>query len=104
VAGGLSFPSGVAMDGAGNVFIADSENNRVVELQRSKPAALNFSISRTEIDSPECRKVYRSPRTQNACTSFITGTRDSRAEDIAVENQWGQVGDLCIRDIQPLEC
>jgi hypothetical protein len=29
---GLSFPTKVAVDGAGNVFVADSGNNRVVEL------------------------------------------------------------------------
>src|ERR1035441_4374848 len=32
VGSGLSFPNSVAVDGAGNVFIADPGNNRVVEV------------------------------------------------------------------------
>jgi hypothetical protein len=32
VGSGLTFPAGVAVDGAGNVFIADSGNNRVVKV------------------------------------------------------------------------
>ena len=32
VGSGLNYPTGVAVDGAGDVFIADSDNNRVVEV------------------------------------------------------------------------
>ena len=34
-----SYPSGVALDGAGDLFIADTNHNQVLELQRSQPGA-----------------------------------------------------------------
>jgi hypothetical protein len=34
-ASGLAFPSGIALDGAGNLFIADSGDNQVLELPRT---------------------------------------------------------------------
>ena len=37
-----SYLSGVALDGAGDLFIADSNHNQVLELQRSQAPALNF--------------------------------------------------------------
>ncbi len=37
-----SYASGVAVDGADDLFIANSNQSQVVELQRSKPPALNF--------------------------------------------------------------
>jgi sugar lactone lactonase YvrE len=37
-----SYPGGVALDGADDLFIANSSQNQVVELQRSQPPALNF--------------------------------------------------------------
>jgi len=38
--GGLNHPYGVAVDAAGDVFVADYINSRVVELTRSVPAGL----------------------------------------------------------------
>ena len=37
-----SYPGGVALDGAGDLFIADTNHNQVLELQRSQAPALNF--------------------------------------------------------------
>ncbi len=37
-----SYPGGVALDGAGDLFIADTNHSQVLELQRSQPPALNF--------------------------------------------------------------
>lgn len=36
-------PFSVALDGAGDVFIADWFNNKVVEVQQSQPQALSFA-------------------------------------------------------------
>ena len=44
------------MDGAGNLFIADTFNSRVVKLQRSLPPALSFAataVGSTSSDSPQ---------------------------------------------------
>ena len=44
------------MDGAGDVFIADTYNNRVVEVQRSQPPTLSFASTlagSTSSDSPQ---------------------------------------------------
>jgi hypothetical protein len=52
----LSDPEGVAVDSAGNVFIADPGNTRVLELPRSQPPALSFAsttIGKTSTDSPQ---------------------------------------------------
>jgi sugar lactone lactonase YvrE len=37
-----SYPGGVALDGAGDLFIADTNHNQVLGLQRSQAPALNF--------------------------------------------------------------
>jgi len=37
-----SYPGGVALDGAGDLFIADTNHSQVLELQRSQAPALNF--------------------------------------------------------------
>ncbi len=37
-----SYPGGVALDGAGDLFIADTNHNQVLEPQRSQAPALNF--------------------------------------------------------------
>jgi len=42
IAPGLRLPTGVAVDGAGDVFIADGGNNRVVEVPASGGAAIPF--------------------------------------------------------------
>ena len=37
-----SYAYGIALDGAGDLFIAATNQNQVVEVQRSQPPALNF--------------------------------------------------------------
>ena len=56
VGSGLSNPQGVAVDGAGDVFIADGGNNRVVEVQRSEAPTFSFAatvVFNTSTDSPQ---------------------------------------------------
>ncbi|MGB9235082.1 MAG: hypothetical protein WCC04_11760, partial [Terriglobales bacterium] len=38
----MSYPAGVTLDGAGDIFIADTGNSRVVELLRSQAPSLSF--------------------------------------------------------------
>ena len=40
---GFSFPSGVAVDGSGNVFVADLGNNRVMKLDFANAPTLTFA-------------------------------------------------------------
>jgi 6-phosphogluconolactonase (cycloisomerase 2 family)/sugar lactone lactonase YvrE len=47
---------GVAPDGAGNIFIADNANNRLVKFNRSQPPSLSFAntnVGSTSSDSPQ---------------------------------------------------
>ncbi len=44
-ANGLDLPSGLAVDGQGNVFVADSKNNRVLRFSRPSSAANSESVS-----------------------------------------------------------
>src|SRR5262249_3953595 len=56
LATGLSQPAAVRVDGAGNVFIVDAGNNRVLELQRPQPPTLSFAATpagETSSDSPK---------------------------------------------------
>jgi hypothetical protein len=49
VGNGLNLPAGVAVDQAGDVFIADSNNNRRVEVM--------LDFSRAQVDNPESRAL-----------------------------------------------
>ncbi len=42
VGSGLNRPNGVTVDGAGNIFIADSGNNRVLEVQNTTGAQVTI--------------------------------------------------------------
>ena len=56
----LSGPVNIALDNAGNLFIADSGNNGVVEVQRSQPPTLSFaatSVGSISSDSPQTVEV-----------------------------------------------
>ncbi len=44
-ANGLDFPSGLAVDGQGNVFVADSKNNRVLRFPRPSFSGQNPNLS-----------------------------------------------------------
>jgi hypothetical protein len=57
---GLKSGVGAAADGAGDLFIADYNNNRVVELQRSQPPSLSFAstaLGSTSADSPQTVEI-----------------------------------------------
>ncbi len=49
IAGGLSHPRGVAVDGAGDVFIADPDNNRVVEVT---PGGIQSTVPASGLSLP----------------------------------------------------
>ena len=49
---GFSFPYGVAVDGTGNSYVADSDNNRLVVLVRLNTCPLMSSWSSLPISSP----------------------------------------------------
>ena len=69
--GGFSSPDGVAVDGTGNVFVADeTDGGQIVEIQRSQPPSLSFvptPVGSTSSDSPES-VVF-----QNISNSTLTG-------------------------------
>lgn len=66
------------MDGAGNVFIADVGNNRVVEVQRSQPPSLSFAATPaggTSSGSPQSVTVQNiGNQTLNAVTPGLVVT------------------------------
>ena len=53
---GVDLPYGVALDGAGDIFIADANDSDVVEVQRSGAPSLTFASTNagsTSTDSPQ---------------------------------------------------
>jgi hypothetical protein len=60
----LSDPYGLAVDGAGNLVIVDSGNGRVVEVQRSQPAAVTFPTP-TEAGSTDTTDLTRTVQVRN---------------------------------------
>jgi hypothetical protein len=78
----LSGPVGVTLDGAGDLFIADSGNSRILELKRSQPPALTFAntlVDTTSSDSPQAVQV------QNVGNAALTVTGISYPTDFPVE-------------------
>jgi sugar lactone lactonase YvrE len=52
----LCFPSGLAVDSAGDLFIADTYNNRIAEVSQAQTAPLTFAVTSdgyTSSDSPQ---------------------------------------------------
>ena len=79
---GLSFPYGVAVDVAGDIFIADTYNNRVVELQRSQPPALNFPTATYE-GSIDTTDGAQTAQVQNIGNAALTLTALSYPADFS---------------------
>jgi hypothetical protein len=70
VGSGFSSPIGVAVDGAGDVFVADSGNSAVKEIVLTTPPALSFAstaVGTTSSDSPKAVVVQN---TGNAGLAF----------------------------------
>ena len=79
---GLSFPYGVAVDVAGDIFIADTYNNRAVELQRSQPPALNFPTATYE-GSIDTTDGAQTAQVQNIGNAALTLTALSYPADFS---------------------
>ena len=65
---GLTDPSGVAVDAAGNVFISDSSNNRVLKLDGFDGPALVFAS--TNVDYTSAAQTVTVTNTGNAALLF----------------------------------
>ena len=78
----LCGPQGVAVDGAGDVYIADTENNRVVEINQSQQT-LSFAstnVGSTSSDSPQnvtVQNIGNQPLTFTALSTATTGQTTS---------------------------
>ena len=73
VGSGLNLPYGVAVDGAGDVFIADTYNNRVVEVQRVSVNFGSVNICPGEQTSPApCSQTFTLNYNVAAATTFGT--------------------------------
>jgi hypothetical protein len=84
VGSGLSAPVGVAVDGSGDVFIADSGNNRAVEV---KADGTQTTIG-SGLNYPEGVAV------DGAGDIFIADTYDSRVEEVKADGTQTTVGSL----------
>jgi len=74
---GLNTPEGVALDGAGDLFIADYENSRILEVPASGGAATAVDpATGSDIDSPYGLAV------DGAGDLFIAGTNDYNLEEL----------------------
>ena len=86
---GFSTPYGIAVDGSGNVFVADSGNNRVVKFDFADPPTLTFAttnIGSTSSDSPQTVTITN---TGNAELDFAVpafGTNPSITPGFAIAN------------------
>jgi large repetitive protein len=77
---GLNDPIGIALTGAGDLYIGDSLNNRVVELVRSQPPAVNFAASSTGTVSSDSPKTVAIENIGNASLTFPSlGTSNNPA-------------------------
>ena len=69
----LAFPSGVAVDSAGNVYIADTDNNRIRILTPTGPAC-PYSVSPIALQAPASGgNLTLSIQTAPACTWAVSG-------------------------------
>ena len=78
----LSLPEGLAVDGAGDLFIANSDS-RVVEIQRSRPPALNFPTA-TAVGATDTSDGKRTVQVQNIGNQALTFTALSYPADFSV--------------------
>jgi hypothetical protein len=84
----LSSPQGLVVDGAGDLIIADTYNNRVVELQSSQPPALSFAL--TDDGSASAPQTITIKNAGNAPLTFTvpaTGNNPDVSGDFSVN--WG---------------
>jgi hypothetical protein len=67
---GLNDPIGIALTAAGDLFIGDSLNNRVVEVVRSQPPAINFAATSPGVVSSDSPKSVEVENLGNASLAF----------------------------------
>jgi CSLREA domain-containing protein len=79
----LCGPFGVAVDGTGDLYIADYANNRVVEVNQSQAAPLSFAntvVGQTSADSPQnvmVENIGNQPLSFTALSATTTGQTTS---------------------------
>jgi hypothetical protein len=79
---GLSFPAGVAVDRAGNLFVAERSNNRVLEFV---PPLINGMMASTVIGQPSFTSSV--PATTQSGLRFPAGIALDRAGNLFVADQ-----------------
>ena len=80
VGSGLSSPIGVAVDGAGDVFVAGSGSNAVKEIVLTMPPALSFAstaVGTTSSDSPKAVIVQNAGNAGLAFSSIALGGNEN---------------------------
>jgi hypothetical protein len=70
VGSGFNGPFGVAVDGSGNIFVADLGNSRVEELNFSAPPSLSFAATNVGSESSDSPRTVTVTNNGNAALTF----------------------------------
>ncbi len=85
---GFSSPAGVALDGSGNVYIADQGNSAVKQLNLTSPPSLVFGLTSTGTESSDSPKTVTVANIGNAPLTFPvpgTGTNPSVSANFTLD-------------------
>jgi streptogramin lyase len=86
---GLSQPAGLAVDPSGNIFIADSENGRIVKVDSSDPPSLSFAstlVGSTSTDSPQTVTLQNIGNADLTLPIPATGNNPSIAAGFSIDS------------------
>lgn len=79
--GQFRFPRGVAVDAAGNVYVSDTGNNRIVRLKPDRAPT-----------PPASLYITRGPTTLSNLTAKATGATDADGDPISYQYRWYRKG------------